>query len=113
MAYPVAISDASFEKEVVGADKPVLVDFWAEWCGPCRMIAPVLEKLAEEYAGSLKIAKLDVDNNPEVAEQFEVMSIPTMILFKDGKPVERMVGYVPRTRLLNKIKPYIGTAATA
>jgi thioredoxin 1 len=77
------------------------------------MIAPVLEKLAEEYAGSLKIAKLDVDNNPEVAEQFEVMSIPTMILFKDGKPVERMVGYVPRARLLNKIKPYIGTAATA
>jgi thioredoxin 1 len=113
MAYPVAISDASFEKEVVNADKPVLVDFWAEWCGPCRMIAPVLEKLAEEYAGSLKIAKLDVDNNPEVAEQFEVMSIPTMILFKDGKPVERMVGYVPRARLLNKIKPYIGTAATA
>jgi len=113
MAYPVAISDASFEKEVVNADKPVLVDFWAEWCGPCRMIAPVLEKLAEEYAGSLKIAKLDVDNNPEVAEQFEVMSIPTMILFKDGKPVERMVGYVPRTRLLSKLKPYIGTAATA
>lgn len=113
MAYPVAISDASFEKEVVDADKPVLVDFWAEWCGPCRMIAPLLEKLAEEYAGSLKIAKLDVDNNPEVAEQFEVMSIPTMILFKDGKPVERMVGYVPRARLLNKIKPYIGTAATA
>ncbi len=113
MAYPVAISDASFEQEVVNADKPVLVDFWAEWCGPCRMIAPVLEKLAEEYAGSLKIAKLDVDNNPEIAEQFEVMSIPTMILFKDGKPVERMVGYVPRARLLSKIKPYIGTAATA
>src|SRR4029077_7833397 len=103
MPHPVAISDASFTKEVVKAKQPVLVDFWAEWCGPCKMIAPVLEKLAEEYADTLKIAKLDVDSNPKTAEKFEVLSIPTMILFKDGKPVERMVGYVPRQRLLSKI----------
>ncbi|MBV9281428.1 MAG: thioredoxin [Chloroflexi bacterium] len=113
MAHPVAISDASFDQEVVKASRPVLVDFWAEWCGPCRMIAPVLEQLAEEYADSLKIVKLDVDNNPEMAEQFDVVSIPTMILFKDGKPVERMIGYVPKTRLVNKIKPHIGAAARA
>ena len=113
MAHPVAVSDSSFDKEVVKAEKPVLVDFWAEWCGPCKMIAPVLEKLAEEYASSLKIVKLDVDNNPGAPERFEVMSIPTMILFKDGKPVERMVGYVPRQRLVNKIKPYIVAAAKA
>jgi thioredoxin 1 len=113
MSHPVAISDASFENEVVKADKPVLVDFWAEWCGPCRMIAPVLERLAEEYAGSLKITKLDVDNNPQVSLQYGVQSIPTMILFKDGKEVERIIGYVPKDRLLGKIKPYIGAGATA
>jgi thioredoxin 1 len=113
MAHPVAISDTSFEAEVAKADKPVLVDFWAEWCGPCRMIAPVLENLAEEYAGSLKIAKLDVDHNPQVSFKFGVQSIPTMILFKDGKEVERIIGYVPKERLLSRIKPYIGTAATA
>ena len=113
MAYPVAISDASFEKEVVNADKPVLVDFWAEWCGPCKMIAPVLERMAEEYAGSLKIAKLDADNNPDAVEEYGVMSLPTMILFKDGQPVERVVGYMPKERLLKKIRPYMETAATA
>jgi thioredoxin 1 len=113
MAHPVAVSDASFNKEVVKAKKPVLVDFWAEWCGPCRMIAPVLEKMAEDYASSLKITKLDVDNNPETAEEYEVLSIPTMILFKDGQPVERIVGYVPKDRLLKKIKPYMEAKATA
>lgn len=113
MAHPVAISDASFEQEVLKAEKPVLVDFWAEWCGPCRMIAPVLEKMAEDYASGLKIAKLDVDNNPESAIDFGVLSIPTMILFKDGKEVERFVGYMPKERLLNKIRPHIGSVAPA
>lgn len=115
MSHPVAISDTSFEKEVAQADTPVLVDFWAEWCGPCRMIAPVLENLAEEYAGSLKIAKLDVDNNPQTSMKFGVQSIPTMILFKDGKEAERIIGYMPKERLLSRIRPHIagGTAATA
>ena len=113
MAHPVAVSDASFENEVVRADKAVLVDFWAEWCGPCRMIAPVLEQIAEEYSSSLKIVKLDVDNNPETQWKFGVQSIPTLILFKDGKEVERVIGYTPKDRLLNRIKPHIGTPASA
>lgn len=113
MPHPVAISDASFDNEVVQADKPVLVDFWAEWCGPCRMIAPVLEGLADEYAETLKITKLDVDANPQTMMKFGVQSIPTLILFKDGKPVERLVGYMPKDRLVNRIKPHLSAAATA
>jgi thioredoxin 1 len=113
MAHPVAISDASFESEVVMADKPVLVDFWAEWCGPCRMIAPLLENIADEYANSLKITKLDVDANPRTMMQFGVQSIPTLILFKNGQPVERLIGYMPKERLLSRIKPHLGAAVTS
>jgi thioredoxin 1 len=113
VSYPVAISDASFENEVAKSERPVLVDFWAEWCGPCRMIAPILEKLADEYAGSLKIAKIDVDQNPEVMAKLGVQSIPTLILFKGGEPVERLVGYMPKERLLGRIKPHLQAAATA
>ena len=112
MSHPVAVSDTSFNAEVVESDKPVLVDFWAEWCGPCRMIAPILENLADEYAGTLKITKLDVDQNPQTSMQFGVQSIPTMILFKGGQPVERLIGYMPKDRLLNKIKPYLEAPAT-
>jgi|SRR5450759_1124088 thioredoxin 1 len=113
MAHPFAISDTSFEPEVLKSEQPVLVDFWAEWCGPCRMIAPILEKIAEEYAGSLKIGKLDVDNNPETMMKFGVQSIPTLILFKGGEPVERLVGYMPKERLLDRIKPHIASPAVA
>lgn len=113
MAHPVAISDNSFQTEVLESREPVLVDFWAEWCGPCRMIAPILENLAEEYSGSLKITKLDVDHNPQTSMKFGVQSIPTLILFKDGAPIERIIGYMPKERLLQKIKPHIGSAATA
>lgn len=113
MAHPVAVSDASFENEVLKAQQPVLVDFWAEWCGPCRMIAPILENIAEEYSDSLKITKLDVDQNPQVSMRFSVQSIPTLILFKDGQPIERIIGYMPKDRLLSKIKPHIGSPATA
>jgi thioredoxin 1 len=113
MAHPVAISDSSFQSEVIDSDKPVLVDFWAEWCGPCKMIAPVLEGIADEYADSLKITKLDVDNNPKTSMKFGVMSIPTLLLFKNGEVVEKLIGFMPKERLLGKIKPHLSVSATA
>jgi thioredoxin 1 len=113
MAHPVAVSDTSFQSEVIDSDRPVLVDFWAEWCGPCKMIAPVLENIASEYDDSLKIVKLDVDNNPKTSTKFGVMSIPTLLLFKNGQVVEKLIGFMPKERLLGKIKPHLGVSATA
>ncbi|NOZ28980.1 MAG: thioredoxin [Chloroflexi bacterium] len=107
MAKPVVVTDATFEEEVLQSDIPVLTDFWAEWCGPCKMIAPILEEIAEEYDGKLKVAKLDVDQNPATMTTYGIMSIPTLILFKNGEEVERLIGAMPKARLLSKIKPHL------
>ncbi|MCS6848786.1 MAG: thioredoxin [Anaerolineae bacterium] len=107
MAKPVVLTDATFEELVEKSKGVTLVDFWAEWCGPCKMIAPIVEQIAEENDGKLTVGKLDVDANSETAMKFGVMSIPTLILFKDGEPVERLVGYRPKEQLMAKIRPYL------
>ena len=107
MAKPIAVTDDTFEEVVVNSDLLTIVDFWAVWCGPCKMIAPVLEEIAGEYDGQLQITKLDVDNNNQTAMNFGVMSIPTLLVFKDGQPVERIVGFMPKAKLLAKITPHL------
>ncbi|MBX7433729.1 thioredoxin [Mycobacterium sp. Y57] len=99
----VAVTDDSFAEDVLSSGTPVLVDFWANWCGPCKMVAPVLEEIATEKAGALTVAKIDVDENPATARDFQVVSIPTMILFKDGQPVKRIVGAKGKAALLREI----------
>jgi thioredoxin 1 len=108
MATPITTTDATFQKDVLEAGTPVLVDFWATWCGPCKMIAPVLEEIATEQSGKLTIAKLDVDQNAASAQKYSVMSIPTLILFKDGQPAERLVGYMSKEQLMAKLATAIG-----
>ena len=104
MAKPVHITDGEFQASVLEAEQPVLVDFWADWCGPCKMIAPVVEELAEEYEGRFNFTKMDVDANPQVAMQFGIRSIPTLLLFKDGKVAEQVIGAVPKAILKKKIE---------
>ena len=101
------LTDTNFNEEVKGSDEPVLVDFWAEWCGPCKMIAPILEEIATEQAGKIKIVKLNVDDAPQTAQQFQVMSIPTLILFKDGEIQKRVVGARGKGQLLEEISAFL------
>jgi thioredoxin 1 len=103
----VAVTDNTFQSEVLSSSQPVLVDFWATWCGPCRMVAPIVEEIASENTDKLKVAKVDVDANPQTAQQFGVMSIPTLIVFKGGQPVERLVGYMPKAKLMQALSPHL------
>ncbi|NUO80533.1 thioredoxin [candidate division KSB1 bacterium] len=103
MSHPVVLTDANFSQEVLQSDKPVLVDFWAEWCGPCKMIAPAIAELAKEYAGKAKIAKLDVDSHNLIAGQYGIRSIPSLLIFKNGKVVDQIVGAVPKQRLKERL----------
>ncbi len=98
------VTDSTFESEVLKAQQPVLIDFWATWCAPCRAIAPVVEQLAKDYAGKLKVVKVDIDQNPKVPTQYDVRSIPTLLVFKDGKVVGQIVGAVPRAKIEDLIK---------
>ncbi len=104
---PIEITDSNFEQEVLDSDKPVLLDFWAVWCGPCKHIAPVVEEIAREYVGKLKVGKVDVDTNPEVSMKFGIRSIPTLMIFKGGKVVEQVIGAVHKRNLLDKVTPHI------
>ena len=107
MAKPIEVTDNDFDDLVLMSDIPTVVDFWAVWCGPCKMIAPVLEEIAVEYEGRLQVAKLDVDKSPETAGHYGVMSIPTLIMFKSGQAVERIVGFMPKEKLLAKLQPHL------
>ncbi|MBD8507032.1 thioredoxin [Hoyosella sp. G463] len=103
----ITVTDSSFADDVLNSDKPVLVDFWATWCGPCRMVAPVLEEISREKDEQLTIAKVDIDANQAVARDFQILSIPTMILFKDGKPVSTIVGAKSKAALLKEIENHL------
>ena len=107
----VTLTDQNFQDEVLRSDEPVLVDFWAAWCGPCRVIAPVIEELAGEFAGRAKIAKMDVDDNPQVPMNLGIRSIPTLLFFKDGKVVDQLVGVAPKKMLAEKLDSLVGQAA--
>lgn len=101
------MTDTSWDTEVLQADKPVLVDFWAEWCGPCRMVSPIVDELAGEHADSLKVVKLNVDDNPDIARKYRVMSIPTLMVFSDGDERKRIVGARGKTQLVNEVSEFL------
>jgi thioredoxin 1 len=104
MGKALEVTDSTFEHEVLRAQQPVLVDFWAVWCSPCKAVAPIVEEIAGEYEGQLKVMKLDVDDNPRTAVAYGVQSIPTLLVFKDGKPAERIIGAVPKKVIVDKLQ---------
>jgi thioredoxin 1 len=109
MPEPLEVTESTWEDNVLNSELPVLVDFWAEWCGPCKMIAPAVHDLAIEYGGKLNVAKLDVDNSPNIAMQYGIRSIPALIFFKDGKPVDQVIGAMPKGALKKKIDSVLGS----
>ncbi|MFQ5795431.1 MAG: thioredoxin [Candidatus Bipolaricaulia bacterium] len=110
---PVAVNDSNFESEVLQTQVPVLVDFWAEWCGPCHALAPIVEEIASDYGDQLKVVKLNVDENQQTAIQYGIMSIPTLLLFKDGEIIEKLIGYMPKGNLIRRLAPHVSLAGTA
>jgi len=107
MGNAVAVTDQSFQTEVLDASLPVLVDFWAEWCGPCRAVGPIVEELAREYDGKLKVVKVDVDESQDVSARYRILSIPTLMVFKGGQEVERVIGAVPKQMLLARVQKHL------
>lgn len=108
--HPIEFTDANFQQEVLNSDTPVLVDFWAVWCGPCKMIAPYVEEISGEYMGKVKVGKVDVDNNPQTAMTYGIRSIPTLLVFKGGKVVDQIIGAVPKNTIVQKIEAQLETA---
>ena len=103
----IAVNDSNFEEVVLKSAQPVLVDFWAEWCGPCKMLAPVFQEVANEFEGKADFYKIDIDASLDIARQFSVSTVPTVIIFRNGEPIERLVGFMPKENLASKIKEYI------
>jgi thioredoxin 1 len=109
MSAATEVNEQNFQQEVLSADKPVLVDFWAPWCGPCRMVGPVVDKIAQEYAGKVKVVKINTDESPGIAGQFNIMSIPTLMIFKNGERVDQIIGAVPEQAITAKLQPHLGS----
>ncbi len=112
MAKPIEVTDGTFETEVIKSDKTVLVDFWAPWCGPCRAVGPILAEIANEQEAGLKVVKVNVDDNQQYAFKLGIMTVPTMVVFKDGQPVDKIVGAMPKRSIMSRVQPHMAVAET-